>query len=129
MRVYFCVVAATIIAAYSYEIATKMIWNARPLNPELAYEALEAKLKPAGAGRHLFDLSEATRMERGDELIFFGRGRVRSADTRKYSMPIIESYDFQYIAVMRRICHEWRSDCYAASDIEITGKKAEVPMI
>jgi hypothetical protein len=123
------ILAALMLVSLSCLAMNEWIWRQRPLNPELAYDALVAKLQKTEAGRHAMDLSGATFMRRDKELIFFGRGQVRLANRSRYSIPLVESYDFQYIAVVGRICDKWESECYEASEFEITGKKRAIPMI
>ena len=129
MRLILCSTTALLIAISVYTAFTTVAMNSRPLDPALAYEALVAKLQKTAAGRHAIDLSETTLMQRQKELIFFGQGRVRLADQSNYGMPLIESYDFQYIGVVGRTCLEWHSNCYRAQELEITGKKTASPMI
>jgi hypothetical protein len=129
MRAYIYFAATIIVAVLSYDLFTRTAMDGRPLNPELAYEALVTKLQQTEGGRQRLILSETTLMQRKNELIFLGRGRVRSANRGNYDVPIIESSEFQYIAVIRRNCGEWHSDCYRASELEITGTKLGIPMI
>ena len=129
MRAFLCSLTALMLAMAAYIVFTTAAINSRPLDPGLAYEALVAKLQKTAAGRHLIDLSQATLMQRQKEIIFFGQGRVHLADQSNYGLPLIESYDFQYIGVVGRTCAEWHSDCYRARELEITGKKTAGPMI
>ena len=101
----------------------------RPLNPERAYDALVENLRNSQAGPNSLNLSETTFMQRGNDLIFYGQGQVRSADKRK-EMPVIENFYFQYIGVVRRKnCSDWVPDCYITDGVEITGKKFARPML
>jgi hypothetical protein len=112
-----------------YALFTVLALYTRPLNPDLAYEALVAELKQMQAGHHPLNLSDTTLMQRQNELIFYGRGQVRSADRRR-DLPILENYEFQYIGVVRRKgCSDWFPNCYGTDKVEITGTKFAGPMI
>lgn len=121
--------AVVIITLCCYTVLVKMALLSMPLDPELAYEALRAELQRTEAGRHALSFSSPTMMQREKELLFFGQGRVRLSSQNSSGVPLIENYDFQYIAVVGRVCEILQSKCYKSSDLEVSGKKSAAPMI
>src|SRR5690349_17141458 len=90
--------AMALIALFGFIALYVTALTQKPLDPELAYEALRIQLQRTEAGRHALDFSSPTMMERREELLFFGRADVRLADRVRDGVPLIENYDIQYIA-------------------------------
>lgn len=131
MRAFFgwTVVAALLLVPFGYHGLGILAFYDRPLSTELAHEALIARLQQAAASRHELDFSDTTVLRRKKEVIFYGHARVRLADRLRFAIPLVEDYNFQYVAIVTRTCQESQSECYRASELEITGTKLAAPMI
>src|SRR5262245_10255013 len=105
-------------------ISLYYVGNSRPLDDDLAYEALERKLSSSElVAPQSLKLSPATVMHRNGEAIFFGEGSAENPNVGRQGVPIVENVKFKYMMVISRQCNEMDSKCYEAEAMQLTGEK------
>jgi hypothetical protein len=113
-----------------YLIFTGFAMQARPMNQDLAYDALVRELQSTlTGGKDKLRLAPVMMLQRPDEVIFVGQGTVNSSRQQRDPIPLLERLSFRYVVIVSRQCIKWDASCYKADELELTAEKNAVPMI